>query len=114
MGKSERLLLLEKELKIYKKALSEAADVIINEGVSNYPIFVAHQHEINFGLPLMEKEKIKGNWNINASSLEEFVVKKILHKDKLDAFKKNYKEPESSLCVFVLSELGANFIYIPR
>ncbi len=114
MGKSERLLLLEQELRRYINPLSEASDIIIDEGVSNYPIFVAHQEEINIGIPTLDKQNSGGTWNINSSSLEEFVVKRIIHEDKIDGFKSNYKDPSEFVCIFVLSELGAKFVYLPK
>lgn len=114
MGKAERILLLEKELEIYNKVAGEASDIIIEQGVSNYPIIVAHQDEINFGLPLVDKNKTKGNWNLNASTLEEFVVKNILHQDKVNNFRSTYKDSSEFICLFVLSELGANFLFMPR
>ncbi len=113
MGKAERILLLEEEMSRYTKTLSEAAQIIMDQDVSNYPIFVAHHQEINIGIPLIEKEKVGGNWNFHASSLEEFVVKKIIHNDKVESFKSNFKDPNDFVCVFVLSELGAKFVYIP-
>ena len=29
-------------------------------------------------------------------------------------FKKIYKNPETHLCLFVLNEIGANFVFLPR
>jgi len=29
-------------------------------------------------------------------------------------FRQVYKDPEANLCLFVLSDLGAQFIFIPR
>jgi hypothetical protein len=113
MGKTERLLLLEQELTKYVKALHEASTIIMDQGVSKYPIFVAHQDEMTLGIPVIEKSKVSGKWNFNASTLEEFVVKKIIHEDKVDHFKKNYKDPTEHICIFVLSELGAKFVYLP-
>lgn len=113
MGKTERLLLLEQELSIYVKALKEASTIIRDQGVSKYPIFVAHQDEMTIGIPVIEKDKAKGKWNFNASTLEEFVVKKIVHEGKVQEFQKNYKDPDEHICIFVLSELGAKFVYLP-
>lgn len=113
MGKSERLLILESELSQYTSVLSKASQIIIDEGVSNYPIFVAHQHEMNIGIPTLEKEKSGGNWNVNSSCLEEFVVKRIIYDDKVDSFRDDYKDPSNFICIFVLSELGAKFVYLP-
>ena len=114
MGKAERFIILEQELKYYTKVLSQASEIILNEGVSKYPIFVAHQHEVTIGIPVVEKEKAGGNWNFNASTLEEFVGKNIIYPEKIDEFRSNYKDAEQHLCLFVLSELGAKFVFLPK
>jgi len=113
METGEKFLVLEQQLKPYKKLLGESADVIINENVSNYPIFVVHQQEIEMGVALVEAGKTF-KWSVNASTLEEFVTKEIIFMDKAQEFISSYKNPEENLCLFVLSELGAQFIFIPR
>lgn len=114
MSKVEKFLQLEEELKIYKKMMKEASQVIRDQDVSDYPIFVAHQQEVDIGIPLAERGKVAGNWSIHASSLEEFVSKNIVFPEKIEEFKANYKSIEAYICVFVLSELGAQFIYLPH
>jgi len=109
-----RFKLLEEELRSYKKALSQAADTILDERVSNYPIFVAHKGEASLGIPIIKQEEVSGNWSINASSLEEFTAKKLIREDRLDDFKAVYKDPEEWLCLFVVDETGAHFIFLPR
>jgi hypothetical protein len=108
------LRFLEQELQPYKSILSKAADAVIDQEVSDYPIFVVHQQEVSMGIPLVDKDKTKGNWSVNVSSLEEFVTKQIINNEKVENFRKTYKDPEEFLCLFVLSELGATFIFIPR
>ncbi len=114
MSKIERFIRLEAELKSYTRVLGEAGDIIRDQDVSKYPIFVVHQYEVDMGIPVVEKEKNGGKWNINASTLEEFVTKNIVFNDKVEEFIINFKNPDDHICLFVLSELGANFIYLPR
>jgi len=109
-----KFLKLEKELEGYRKMMGEASDTIIDGDVSEYPIFVVHQQTVELGIPIAKKEEVDGNWSINASSLEEMVSKQIVHNRKIEEFKKVYKDPGHYLCLFVLSELGAQFIFIPR
>jgi hypothetical protein len=113
MSQTDRFLSLEKELQPYKKLLAQASDVILDENVSRYPIFVLHQQELEMGVPLVEA----GNafrWSVHASTLEEFVSKDLIFNEKAPEFISTYKDPEVYLCLFVLSELGAQFIFIPR
>lgn len=105
---------LEKELAVYGPILGQAADTIVEKEVSDYPIFVVHQQEFDAGIPMIDREQTNGNWSVNASSLEEFVTKQIIQPEKVDAFKAAYKPVEEFVCLFVLSELGAKFIFYPR
>lgn len=114
MSKTERYFLLEEELKVFLKPMFDASEIILNEGVSLYPIFVAHQQEVAIGIPIIESEKVGSTWNIHASTLEEFVAKNIVFTDKIDEFKESFKNPELFVCVFVLSELGAKFVFMAK
>ncbi len=114
MTKAEILAQLEKEFSPMKAILGQAADTILNENVSNYPIFVAHKQHLEIGIPLLSDEDKNQEWSVNASTLEEFVAKKIVLPEKIDEFKKIYKPVGEYVCLFVLSELGATFIFISR
>ncbi len=105
---------LEQEIEPYKAILAKASDTILEQDVSMYPIFVVHQQTIEVGIPIAVPNEQKGKWSINASTLEEFVAKQLIQAEKLENFKKIYKNPESFLCLFILSDLGATFAFIPR
>ncbi|RZL33681.1 MAG: hypothetical protein EOP00_32595 [Pedobacter sp.] len=107
------LLSLEKDLEFYSDAIKEVAIEIMVEGISAYPIFVAHQHEVKLGEIILNKEELNTDWTIQASTLEEFVEKGIINKEKREQFLKVYKKPENFMCVFVIVPEGANFIYYP-
>lgn len=107
------LISLEKDLAFYADAVKEVAIEIMVEGISAYPIFIAHQHEVNIGEMILNKEELNTEWTIQASTLEEFVEKGIINKEKKESFLKVYKKPEDFMCVFVVVPEGANFIYYP-
>lgn len=109
-----QLRFLEQELGQYATALGKAADTVLDNEVSKYPIFIAHQEQIEIGLPIVDREKVSGNWAINVSTLEEFVTKQLIQMDKVDEFRTVYKDPRKHLCFFVLSEFGATFNFLPR
>jgi hypothetical protein len=114
MKKAESYIVLQNELDLYRKLMTQAAKVIVDQDVSSYPIMVAHQQELELGMPIFKREENKGSkWSIHASTLEEFVSRQIIFPEKVDEFKANYKETEANICVFVLSELGAEFIFLP-
>jgi len=105
---------IERELRQYKPMMGKAADSILDQEVSNYPIFIIHKGELPIGIALLDKAKTKGEWSINASILEEFTTKQIIKADRVENFREIFKDPSENLCLFVLSEAGANFIFLPR
>ena len=111
---AELLAQLEKELQPLKMPLGIAADTIYNENVSNYPIFITHQQEVEIGIPVIEKEIHGGNWSVNASTLEELVAKNLVQMEKVEDFTEVFKPLKDYVCLFVLSELGATFVFLPR
>jgi hypothetical protein len=110
----EMYMALREELKKYVPLLSKASDEIRSSDVSNYPIFVLAKEDVPFGVKLVAKGGLSGPWNVNASTLEEFVSRKLILKKNAPDFISKYRDPHTFLCLFVLSELGAQFIFIPR
>ncbi|WP_442588620.1 hypothetical protein ACSBL2_21530 [Pedobacter sp. AW31-3R] len=107
------LVSLEKDLELYSDSVKEIAVEIIAEGISSYPVFVAHQHTVSIGELILNKDELNTNWTIQASTVEEFVEKGIIKPERKEEFLKHYKKPEEFMCVFVIVPEGANFIYYP-
>lgn len=104
---------LEADLKVYSDSIKEVAIEIMAEGISLYPIFVAHQHEVKLGEMILDKDELNMSWTIQASTIEEFVERGIIHPEKKDKFIKQFKEPGDFMCLFVIVPEGANFIFFP-
>ncbi|MBS7566004.1 hypothetical protein KHS38_16475 [Mucilaginibacter sp. Bleaf8] len=104
---------LEVDLRLYSESLREVAVEIMVEGLSAYPIFVAHQHEVSLGELVLDKEELNTDWTINASTLEEFVERGIVKKELKQRFIDNYKSAHDYMCVFVIVPEGANFVFFP-
>jgi hypothetical protein len=111
--KKSPLVSLEKDLSFYADSIKEVAVEIMVEGISLNPIFIAHQHEVSIGELILNRVELNTDWTIQASTLEEFIQKGIIHPDKKDQFLKSYKKPENYMCVFVIVPEGANFVYYP-
>jgi hypothetical protein len=111
--KESPLLSLEKDLKLYNESIREVAVEIMIEGLSKYPIFIAHQHEVKLGESILDRNDLHTEWSINASTLEEFVERGIIKKELEERFIKTYKNPHDFMCVFVIVPEGANFVYYP-
>jgi len=107
------LVSLEKDLTFYAESIKEVAVEIMVEGISSYPIFIAHQHEVNIGEIILNRAELNTEWTVQASTLEEFVQKGIINPDKKEHFLKSYKKPDAFMCIFVVVPEGANFVYYP-
>ena len=105
---------LEEDLQDYITTMEKAQQAILDQEVSSYPIFVVHQHEIELGVLLVDGPNLGLQWSIHASSLEEFISKQVIQPERVDSFKEVYKDTDQFFCCFVLSELGANFIFLPK
>jgi hypothetical protein len=104
---------LEVDLKFFNDSIREVATEIIQEGLSSYPIFVAHQHEASIGELILDRNELQCQWSIHASTLEEFVERGIIKPILKNRFIENYKDSNSYMCVFVIVPEGANFIFYP-
>ncbi len=113
-SKTVQFKVLEQELRTYKKALIEAADTIAEQDVSDYPIFVLFREEVEIGIPLIDRETVAGNWSVNASTMEEFIARQIIGNEKVESFKSLFESHDNHICLFVISEVGADFVFSPR
>ena len=108
---SEVLGALEVEIKKNKKRFLQTVKTIQDENVSNYPILVAFPSftNVDIGLPINEGETL----SFNATTLEELAMKKIVKMEKVDEFRKLYKEKKDTFCIFLLEKPAPQFIFIP-
>ena len=111
---TSKFIQLEAELDSYKPVMAKAADSVIDQEISKYPIMVVHQEEIEIGIKLVDRAKVDGNWSVNLSTLEEFASKDLIESHKIDSFRTIYKDKKKFICLFVLSELGAQFVFISK
>ena len=105
---------LEEDLKPHQLILNKAADTVLDQEVTSYPIFVLHQSDIELGVALIEGGNIYSKWSIRISSLEELVTKQIIREDRVEEFRKIYKDPTYYFCLLIVGEIGMNFIFLPR
>lgn len=105
---------LQTDLAPYKTLMAKVADTILDQEVSSYPIMVLHRQQPEIGITVVDKEQQGGNWSVNASTLEEFAMKRLIEDEKLDTFRSVFKNPRKHLCIFVLHEDSAGFVFVPR
>jgi len=105
---------LEEDLKAYKKLMAQIADTVLDNEVSKYPLFVIHRDQLDLGVLLVDHEDGKSKWSIQSSTLEVLAAKKVIGMDKVDRFRQVFKDPQQFLCLFVLSDMGPSFVFLPR
>jgi len=111
--KDSPLVSLEVDLKFFNESIREVAIEIMVEGLSKYPIFIAHQHELALGEVILDRHDINSEWSIHASTLEEFMERGVIKKELKERFIDTYKSPDKYMCVFVVTPDGANFVFFP-
>ena len=111
--KQSPLLSLEIDLKLFNESIREVAIEIMVEGLSLYPIFIAHQHELSLGEVILDRHELNSEWSIHASTLEEFIERSVIKKELRERFISTYKNPHDFMCVFVIVPEGANFVFFP-
>ncbi len=104
---------LRAELILMKESIKETSGDIIKGGYSKHPIFIAHREDIEIGEVILDKDDMSTHWSISASTLEEFVDKGVVQADKSDYFKENFKDPKEFICMFVIHDTEARFVFIP-
>ena len=111
----EILASLQQDLYACKNYIRQVSQGMLKGSVSNYPIFVAVRslNDIDLGLPIINRDELELTWSFNASHLEDFVNTNIIHQDKLEDFRKNYKDPNEFMCIFVAEEGMMSFLFMP-
>ncbi len=113
IGNESPLKSLEKDLLFYEDPIKEVSKDIRKSGISRFPIFIAYQHEVKLGELILSHEELGTSWSINASTMEDFLEKNLILKEKQDFFEINYKDPNKFICLFVMVPEGANFVFFP-
>ncbi len=105
---------LHNDIEILQDQLATISAEIRNQDISNYPIFVASPELVDIGKTLFTRDKNLINWNIGMSTLENLVVLGIVSEDKVDDFRRIYKDPDTYFSFLVMREEGPEFIFIKR
>lgn len=96
-----------------KLSFQTIAQRILNEGLSEYPIFIASSLPCKLGIPIYSPEQHGTRWYFYVSFIEELAKKEVIRKERLNAFYHTYKEPEYFACFFLMLPEEASFIFVP-
>lgn len=89
------------------------AQRVIEEGISEYPVFIAAQDHVDIGKPVFDRDEVQLNWFFFASVLEDFVKRGIVARDRIRQFKRAYDDPMEKACILVLTPEDIRFIFVP-
>jgi hypothetical protein len=104
---------ISQDFVIVAETLKEASYQIRKRRFSEYPIFPIGKADVPVGQLLIGRGELATQWNYNASYLDEFVQRKIIAEEKVEEFKKAYKDPDEFCCLFVIDMDFTRFLFIP-
>ena len=105
---------ITQDFAVVAETLKEASYQIRKRGFSDYPIFpIGKDEDIPIGQLLIDKHEVATEWFYNATYIDEFIQRKLIDEDKVDAFKASYKDPDEFCCLFVIDGEFTRFVYIP-
>jgi hypothetical protein len=113
MDPEKKLRQIQEQIRPWGPTMDLVADQVLDQDISRYPIFVVHPATVELGIPIVEKSET-ARWAIHISTLEEFATRQLIKPEHLDAFRSVYKDPTTYHCLFILSDLGAQFVFMPR
>ncbi|MEZ7982338.1 MAG: hypothetical protein QMC32_01295 [Cytophagales bacterium] len=90
--------------------LKKVSYVVKSLGFSNYPIFIVSKKKINLNSLLFDKKN--NDFYYYVSNLDFFIKNNLIFKNKVDFFKKSYKDPYKFCCLFILNDFFNNFLYV--
>ncbi|MEN8248870.1 MAG: hypothetical protein ABFS32_08055 [Bacteroidota bacterium] len=105
---------ITQDFAIVSDTLKEASYQIRKRGFSDYPIFpIGKEDNIPIGQLLIDKHEVATVWYYNATYLDEFIHRKLIDLEKVEAFKSSYKDPDEFCCLFVIDGEFTRFVYLP-
>jgi hypothetical protein len=105
---------LEKDLKLYKESIREASETIIQDGVSDYPVFIMHKVPVPIGELILNADELDTEWSVSATTAEDLIKAGIIQIEKAKQFIATYKPATEQMCLLVIPDYKrANFVFIP-
>lgn len=91
--------------------IKEASYQIRKRGFSDFPVFPVCKVEQPIGQILIDQKITGTEWNYFVTYIDEFVQRGLI--EKVEDFKKAYKDPDEFCCLFVVDQEFTNFVFIP-
>jgi hypothetical protein len=104
---------LKVDLKIYDEMIKDVSLDMVAEGFTQYPVFIATEHEVKLGELILDKNDHAATYNIYATTLEEMVDKQLVLESKKAEFIRTYKDSKKFMCIMLLTATVASFVFVP-
>jgi len=93
--------------------LKDCAATIMDDNITNFPVFVFHKGEVTWGENITPEGE-QAEWQINLTTAEELIRKGIIELEKAKLFVAGFKNPREFACVLAVTKSeGAHFIFYP-
>lgn len=89
------------------------AERVIDEGISDYPVFVVTQEPVDIGRQIFDRDEISLNWFFQATILEDFIKRDLVSREHLGDFQSVYDNPKEKACIFILTPEVQQFVFVP-
>lgn len=109
----KELALLQAEIAQFTGELHEVSIEMIKDGYTKYPVFIAHDGNVEMGETLFDAGEFNVPYFINVSMLEDFVEAGIIPEDKKELFFIAYGDPKQFMCIFFVVGGEARFVFYP-
>ncbi len=93
----------------YRTLMKKASQAVMDQDVSEFPIFVIHNGAGNLGINIIHDDELA----INISTLEELSTKQLISDDRIRDFIKIYKDPQSYFCLLITLLKKPSFAFLP-
>lgn len=115
MAKRDNLFSIEKVIEVKNEDFLQIRTVLIEQKVSNYPIFVFQRpSQTVLGKKILDQSQNGERWNVFITHLEELFHKKVILEDKLEDFQFQYKNNHDKYCILLIeSEMDYSFLFTP-
>lgn len=104
---------LKADLHIYNEMIKEVSADMISEGFTEYPVFIATQHEVKIGELIIDKNDMAGTFNLYATTIDEMINKHLILEEKRTHFIKAFKDPKKFICILLVTSETASFVFVP-
>ncbi|MEO0582253.1 MAG: hypothetical protein AAF135_08535 [Bacteroidota bacterium] len=104
---------VQNDIALIGKDLKVIAQKVIEEGISEYPVFIAAQDFVDIGKQIFDRDSVQLNWFFYVSILEDFTRREIVKGDRIKDFQKTFGDPMERACVFVIHEGAGQFVFVP-